>query len=88
MVGKTRHREYVDAIKFTKERLKVGSDYSPYLINRSLMNTPENVLLLNAVNKISVPYCYMDRDEQSLHEKQVHFDFLLETVKQTNPKSG
>ena len=77
----------MNAIKFTKERLRVDEDYSPFLMNRYLRTTPENVLLLNAVNRKPVPFRFVDRDEQSLHEKQMHFDFLLETVKQVQKES-
>ena len=69
MVRKTRHKEYSDAIRYTKERVDVDSDYSTFMINRCLMKTPEDVLLLNAVNHKMVPFRHMDRDEQSLHEK-------------------
>ena len=84
MVGKTRHKEYSDAIRYTKERVDVDSDYSTFMINRCLMKTPEDVLLLNAVNHKMVPFRPMDRDEQSLHEKQMHFDFLLHSIKKKN----
>ena len=85
MVRKTRHKEYSDAIRYTKERVDVDSDYSTFMINRCLMKTPEDVLLLNALNHKMVPFRHFDRGEQSLHEKQMHFDFLLHSIKKKNP---
>ena len=82
MEGKTRNREYSDAIIKTKERIIVERDYSSFVINRSLYTTPENILLLNAINRKPLPNRYYDRLEQSIHEKQRHFDFLLHSIKQ------
>ena len=81
MVGKTRHREYMDAIKYTKERVDVDSDYSPFRINRSLMKTPEDVFLLNTVNHkkeywvLNLRQKTKARRNQSLHKiehKEIH----------------
>ena len=86
MVGKTRYREYSDAIKHTKERLEVDSDYSPYLIGRGLMTTPEDVRLLNEVNRILSPNRGEDRKQTSLDFKQMHFDYLLHSVERRKRK--
>ena len=80
-MSKTRHREYMDAIKHTKKRLKVGMDYQPFLVCRALWRDAENIPHLNALNRKSLPVYNHDTREQRLFEKQMHFDYLLSVVK-------
>ena len=82
--GKTRHREYVDAIKHTKERLEVDMDYQPFLICRAVRRDETIIPHLNIVNRIPVKTYTADVREQRLFEKQMHFDYLLSVVEQTN----
>ena len=82
-MGKTRHREYIDAIKHTKERLKVGMDYQPFLICRALWRDETLIPHLNILNRRPVKTITPDIREQRLLEKQMHFDYLLSVVKQT-----
>ena len=83
--GKTRHREYVDAIKHTKERLKVDMDYQPFLICRALWKDETIIPHLNILNRKSAKVFTPDIREQRLFEKQMHFDYLLSAVDQTDP---
>ena len=49
---KTRYCEYMNAIKHTKERLIVDSDYSPFLVGRALMKNPLDLLMvLDAIDQ-------------------------------------
>ena len=82
--GKTRHREYVDAIKHTEEGLKVEMDYQPLLIGRALWRDEEIITHLNIINRKPVKTYTPDVREQRLFEKQMHFDYLLGVVEQTN----
>ena len=82
--GKSRHREYVDAIKHTKERLEVDMDYQPFLIGRALWRDEEIIPHLNIVNRKPVKTYTADVRKQRLFEKQMHFDYLLGVVEQTN----
>ena len=87
-MGKTRHREYMDAILQTKERIIVDSDYSPFMVGRALMNEPKNIFLVHLGSQLmgmKVSTQGMDRSEirkQRLHEKQRHFDLMLNMVEQ------
>jgi hypothetical protein len=83
--GKTRHREYVDAIKHTKERLEVDMDYQPFLICRALWRDEEIIPHLNLINRRPIRGFTPDIREQRLFEKQMHFDYLLSVVDQTDP---
>ena len=85
-MSKTRHREYVDAIKYTKERLMVGADYQPFLINRALWRNEEDFGFLNMVNRKPVPIIEGNIEKFRLHEKQMHFDFLLRVIEQKTRK--
>ena len=49
--GKTRHREYVQAIKHTKEQLKVGMGCQPFLINLALWRDETNIPHINVPNR-------------------------------------
>ena len=80
-MSKTRHREYVDAIKHTKERLNVGMDYQPFLVCRALWSDEELIPHLNTINRKSLSVYNHDTREQRLFEKQMHFDYLLNVVK-------
>ena len=82
--GKTRHGEYVDAIKHTKERLEVDMDYQPFLIGRALWRDEGIILHLNIINRKPVKTYPADVREQRLFEKQMHLDYLLSVVEQTN----
>ena len=50
------YKEYLEAITITKKSLRVGKNYSPYLINKSLMsmfiktNNLEGIRFLNRLN--------------------------------------
>ena len=79
-MSKTRHREYMDAIKHTKKRLKVGMDYQPYLVCRALWRDAENIPHLNTINWKPLPVYNHDTREQRLFEKQMHFYYLLGIV--------
>jgi hypothetical protein len=83
--AKTRHREYIDAIKHTKERLKVDMDYQPFLICRALWRDEEMVHHLNILNRKPMKALHTDTKEQRLFEKQMHFDYLLGVVEKTDP---
>jgi hypothetical protein len=83
--GKTRHREYVQAIKHTKERLKVDMDYQPFLICRALWRDEKITPHLNILNRTPAKVYNHDIREQRLFEKQMHFDYLLSVVEKTNP---
>ena len=83
--GKTRHREYVQAIKHTKERLKVDMDYQPFLICRALWRDEKIIPHLNIINRKPAKTYTSDIREQRLFEKQEHFDYLLGVVEQTDP---
>ena len=85
--GKTRHREYVDAIKHTKERLEVDMDYQPFLICRALWKDETIIPHLNILNRKSAKVFTPDIREQRLFEKQMHFDYLLSVVDQTPLKT-
>ena len=85
--GKTRHREYVDAIKHTKERLEVDMDYQPFLICRALWKDETIIPHLNILNRKSAKVFTLDIREQRLFEKQMHFDYLLSVVEQTPLKT-
>lgn len=80
-----RHREYVDAIKHTKERLEVDMDYQPFLICRALWKDETIIPHLNILNRKSAKVFTPDIREQRLFEKQMHFDYLLGVVDQTDP---
>jgi len=80
---KSRHREYVNAIKHTKERLEVGMDYQPFLINRAFWSDETLILHLNYINRKPLKVYTPDTREQRLFEKQIHFDYLLSVVKKT-----
>ena len=80
--GKTRHREYIDAIRHTKERLEVDLDYQPFLICRALWRDEEIIPHLNIINQKPVKTYTADIREQRLFEKQMHFDYLLSVVEQ------
>lgn len=82
-MGKTRHREYIDAIKHTKERLKVGMDYQPFLISRALWRDETLIPHLNIINRKPLKVFTPETREQRLFERQMHFDYLLNVVKQT-----
>jgi hypothetical protein len=82
--SKTRHREYVDAIKHTKIRLKVDMDYQPFLICRALWRDEEMIQHLNTLNRKPISVLRTDTKEQRLFEKQMHFDYLLSVVEQTD----
>ena len=82
--GKTRHRRYIDAIKHTKERFKLDMDYQPFLICRALWRDEEIIPHLNIINRKPVKTYTGDVREQRLFEKQMHFDYLLGVVEQTN----
>lgn len=79
-MSKTRHREYMDAIKHTKKRLKVGMDYQPYLVCRALWRDADIISHLNTLNRKPLPVYNCDTREQRLFEKQMHFDYLLSVV--------
>ena len=79
-MSKTRHREYMDAIKHTKKRLKVGMDYRPFLVCRALWRDAENIPHLNTLNRKPLSVYNHDTREQRLFEKQMHFDYLLSVV--------
>ena len=79
-MSKTRHREYMDAIKHTKKRLKVGMDYRPFLVCRALWRDAENIPHLNTLNRKPLSVYNCDTREQRLFEKQMHFDYLLSVV--------
>ena len=81
--GKTRHREYVDAIKHTKERLEVGMDYQPFLICRALWRDETIIPHINKINRKPIKTDASNIKDQRLFEKQMHFDYLLSVVKQT-----
>ena len=83
------YKEYIEAITITKKRLKVGKNYSPYLINKSLMswfiktNNFEGILFLNNANmfmgsksKLSPNY---NPELLSTIPKQWHFDYVMNT---------
>ena len=76
-MSKTRHREYMDAIKHTKKRLRVGMDYQPYLVCRALWRDADIIPHLNNINRKPLPVYHCDTREQRLFEKQMHFDYLL-----------
>ena len=82
--GKTRHREYIDAIKHTKKRLEVDMDYQPFLICRALWRDEEMIQHLNTLNRKPMQVLRTDTKEQRLFEKQMHFDYLLSVVEQTD----
>ena len=81
--GKSRHREYVQAIKHTKERLKVDMDYQPFLICRALWRGEKIIPHLSILNRKSAKVFTPDIREQRLFEKQEHFDYLLSVVEKT-----
>jgi hypothetical protein len=85
---KTRHREYMDAIKYTKERLKVDMDYQPFLVGRALWSDETLMPHLNILNRRPMKGYVHETKEQRLFEKQMHFDYLLGIVeKRELPKS-
>ena len=81
--GKTRHREYIDAIKHTKKRLQVGMDYQPYLVCRALWKDETIIPHINNINRKPIKTDASNIKDQRLFEKQMHFDYLLSVVKQT-----
>ena len=83
--GKTRHREYMDAIKYTKERLTVDMDYQPFLVARALWRDEEMIQHLNIINRRPIRGYTPDIREQRLFEKQMHFDYLLGVVEKKEP---
>ena len=83
--GKTRHPQYIDAIKHTKERLKVDMDYQPFLICRALWRDETIIPHLNILNRKLLSTFASDIREQRLFEKQMHFDYLLGVVEKTDP---
>jgi hypothetical protein len=82
---KTRHREYIIAIKHTKERLKVGMDYQPFIISRALWRDETLIPHLNIINTKPLKVFTPETREQRLFEKQMHFDYLMNVVKKTPP---
>ena len=90
-MGKTRHGEYMDAILYTKKRLMVDPDYSPFMVGRALMSEPKHIFLVNLGNLLmglNVPAQAMQWSgikEQRLHEKQRHFDLMLNMVERKEP---
>ena len=91
MGGKTRHREYMDAILYTKERIIVDSDYSPFMVGRALMSEPKNIFLVNLGSelmgrKVSTQGMdWSESREQRLHKKLRHFDLMLNMVEWKEP---
>jgi len=86
---KTRHSEYMYSILYSKCHLKVDKDYSPYLVNKALRPYWENhILELNMINRKGAQVLENDGNvlEQRLHEKQMHYDFLLHTIPKQKPK--
>jgi len=76
--SKTRHREYMDSILYSKTRLKVNNDYSPFMVNQALRpHWEDNIHVLSMVNTNGVSMIEGDISEQRLHQKQMHYDFLL-----------
>jgi len=86
-MGKTRHREYIDAIKHTKKRLEVDMDYQPFLICRALWRDEANILHINNINRKPFRTDASNIREQRLFEKQMHFDYLLSVVERTPVKT-
>ena len=87
-MGKTRHREYIDAIKHTKKRLEVDMDYQPFLICRALWRDEANILHINNINRKPFRTDASNIREQRLFEKQMHFDYLLSVVERTPVKTS
>ena len=83
-MGKTRHREYVDAIKSNNPNIKVDKDYQPFLINRALNREERNIFHLNAVNYRPVIGLLHDAKNQRLFHKQLHFDYLVNSIEGYN----
>jgi hypothetical protein len=86
-MGKTRHREYIDAIKHTKKRLEVDMDYQPFLICRALWRDEANIPHINNINRKPFRTDASNIREQRLFEKQMHFDYLLSVVERTPVKT-
>ena len=80
------YSEYIDAITLTKKPLKVGNNYSPYLINKGMINhflkynILQGILFLNALNirsgNIGKMHPDSHADIQHNVPKQWHFDYL------------
>jgi len=70
---KSKHREYVDAIKHTKERFEVDMGYQPFLINRALWTDEILILHINYINLKPLKVTTPDTKEQRLFEKQIPF---------------
>lgn len=86
-MSKTRHREYMDAIKHTKKRLKVGMDYQPFLVCRALWRDEDIIPHLNTINRKPLSVYNHGTREQRLFEKQMHFDYLLSVVSKKPTKA-
>ncbi len=77
------------SILYSKCRLKVDNDYSPYLVNKALRPFwKDHILELNMINRQGAQVLENDGNlkEQKLFEKQMHYDFLLHTIPQLAPK--
>ena len=83
------YKEYLEAITITKKSLRVGKNYSPYLINKSLMsmfvktNNLEGIRFLNRLNmfmggksKVAANY---NPELVSTTPNQYHFDYVMNT---------
>ena len=83
------YSEYMTAITKTKKSLKVGSKYSPYLVNKSLMNMfvkTKNVDGIMFLNKMNMTMGGMGKVSPNHHvdlsyaiPKQWHFDYVMNT---------
>ena len=81
------YSEYMTAITKTKKSLKVGSKYSPYLVNKSLMNTfvkTNNVDGIMFLNQLNVFMGGKTKASPNHHSelsydipKQWHFDYVM-----------
>ena len=89
------YSDYMNAIKHSKIRLKVDNGYQPYLIMKGLFKSKgfENYIeVLNIINsQKNMPFfAKINSDGSSkptdMHEKQMHFDFLLHTIPQMPKK--
>ena len=71
----------MDSILYTKTRLKVDNDYSPFMVSKALLsNWVDNIHMVNMVNTHGVYMIEGDIPEQKLHQKQMHYDFLLHII--------
>ena len=87
-VWKHKYKDFINAIKHTKEPLLDGGedeydqemmekDYSPYLIQKGLIKE-ENI---HTINKINLKHMIHNKDM-----KKLHFDYLLHSIKKTDKK--